>query len=101
MSLNRYAAITDANQTEIVRALEAAGCIVWNIRWPVDLLVGIGVDKPMQARWLPMEIKTGAKKARDLTDDQRKFMKTAGYLPFAVVTDVESALRAVSSLSLG
>ena len=95
MSLNRYAARTDANQGDIVEALRDAGCVVWVIKWPVDLLVGVNVSAPMQAKWLPVEVKAGAKKARQLTDDQREFIRTAGYLPVAVVTDVESALRAV------
>jgi len=36
----RYAARVDANQTQIVSALRAAGASVWIIGLPVDLLVG-------------------------------------------------------------
>lgn len=36
----RYGKHVDANQLEIVKALEAIGCTVKEIGWPVDLLVG-------------------------------------------------------------
>lgn len=42
MSLNRYDARTDANQPQIIDALEAAGCDVCIIKWPVDLLASGG-----------------------------------------------------------
>jgi hypothetical protein len=89
----RTAARADANQDAIVAALRLEGYIVWNIRWPVDLLVGTGTA------WLPMEVKDGAKppSARKLTEDQEAFF-FAGGGPTAVVTDVESALRAARAL---
>ena len=85
----RTAARADDNQTEIVAALRAAGFVVWNIKWPVDLLVGCG------PAWLPMEVKDGSKppSARKLTEDQAMFFGLGGG-PTALVTDVESALRA-------
>lgn len=99
MSLNRYAARTDANQKAIIAGLQAAGCVVWVIRVPVDLLVGVNVLEPGKARWLPMEIKSSAKAAKRPTKLQREFMSTAGYLPHAYVSDVEGALRAVLAIS--
>ena len=39
MTLNRYARKRDANEAEIVAALEAAGCSVLRVD-PVDLIVG-------------------------------------------------------------
>lgn len=36
----RYGKRVDENQLEIVKALEAIGCTVCEIGWPVDLLVG-------------------------------------------------------------
>lgn len=92
----RTAARADDNQTEIVAALRAAGYIVWNIRWPVDLLVGTG------ERWLPMEVKDGTKppSARKLTADQERFF-AAGGGPIALVTDAESAIRAARAVAGG
>jgi hypothetical protein len=88
----RNAARADANQEEIVSALRAAGYVVWNIRHPVDLLVSY------PGGWLPLEIKDGSKppSARKLTPDQQEFIRTA-LGPVAVVTDVESALRALTA----
>lgn len=83
--VHRTAARKDANQDEIVEALQAAGCVVWNIRWPVDLLVRTHFG------WLPMEVKT---KNGRITDDQSEFIATAGDCPVALVRDVEGALRA-------
>jgi hypothetical protein len=94
MTLNRYAARTDANQAQIVKALEAAGCVVWVIRQPVDLLVGRG------SRTLLMEVKDGSKppSRRKTTPVQTSFLATWNGGPVAVVTDVESALRAVKAM---
>ena len=89
MSLNRYAAKADANQPAIVEALRSIGCEVWCIRWPVDLLVRT------KRGWLPMEVKTPN---GSLTDDQARFIGSAGNCPTAVVRDAESAIRAVRVL---
>jgi hypothetical protein len=95
----RNAARADANQQEIVAALRTAGYVVWNIKWPVDLLVGYGRGDGTGG-WLLMEVKDGSKppSARALTTDQQQFFRTAPG-PAAVVTDVESALRAVRALT--
>lgn len=39
MTLHRWAAKPDANQSEITAALREIGAGVWLIRWPYDLLV--------------------------------------------------------------
>lgn len=87
----RHAARADGNQAEIVEALRKAGYVVWNIRWPVDLLVRC------RSAWLPMEVKDPAQRWR-LTDDQVQFTMTAGNCPVAVVTDIEGALRACAAV---
>jgi len=65
----QYAQRKDANQGEIVKALEAIGCDVWIMHQPVDLLVGF------RGRCLLLECKDGAKSAsrRKLTPAQVKF----------------------------
>ena len=92
----RTAARNDDNQTSIVNGLRAAGYVVWIIRWPVDLLVDTGRG------WLPMEVKDGAKSPsrRKLTDDEAEFFRTATSQT-ALVTDVDSALRACSTANAG
>ena len=69
MALARYANRRDANEKEIVQALEAIGCTVWRLDEPVDLLVGRGARN-----WL-LEVKDPSKPRRDrqLTDNQKKF----------------------------
>ncbi len=95
MTINRYAARVDANQSQIIKALEAAGCVVWVIRQPVDLLVGKG------SKTLLMEVKDGAKSPsrRKTTPVQDAFLSTWNGGPVAVVTDVDSALRAVAAIA--
>ena len=83
----RYAAAIDANQTEIVRALEKYGCSVYVIKKPVDLLVGRnGVN-------ILMEVKTEKGK---MTPEQKEFFDTwRGQKD--VVHSVEEALHLVDS----
>ena len=40
MGLPKYRAKNDANHKEIVTALQAIGCTVWQLGRPLDLLVG-------------------------------------------------------------
>lgn len=61
----RYAARVDANQQQVVSALRAAGCYVYVIGLPVDLLVGYN------GQTFLVEIKDGPKKA--LTRLQQDF----------------------------
>lgn len=67
----RYGKHVDANQLEIVKALEAIGCDVAEIGWPVDLLVGY------RAMNFLIEIKDPAKppSERKLTSGQRDFFR--------------------------
>ena len=67
----RRAARIDANSTQVVTALRAAGAYVWIIGLPVDLLVGY------KGHTFLVEIKDGPKKR--LTDLQEAFFaKWAG-----------------------
>lgn len=65
MSLNRHAARADANRGEIVRGLEAAGWFVYDLRKPVDLLIG------KDGRTELVELKTDTGR---LTSAQSKFL---------------------------
>ena len=40
MTINRYATRSDSNRQAIVDALRDAGCVVYDIKRPVDLMVG-------------------------------------------------------------
>jgi hypothetical protein len=90
----RRAARTDANKAAIVSALRAMGCSVYDLRMPVDLLVG------RNGKTLLMEIKDGAKKpsARKYTPAQEAFMSTWKGGAVATVTDVEGAMAAARVL---
>ena len=63
----RRAARVDANQTQVIEALRAAGAYVWVIGLPVDLLVGY------KNHTMLMEIKDGPKKR--LTALQQDFFE--------------------------
>jgi isopropylmalate/homocitrate/citramalate synthase len=67
----KYGKHVDENQLEIVHALEAIGCDVLEVGWPVDLLVGY------RARNFLIEVKDPNKvpSARKLTDEQDEFFK--------------------------
>ena len=58
---------TDANQKEIIKALEAIGCTVYPIGRPTDLLVGRGARNYL----LECKSRTGKK-----TPFQERFFKT-------------------------
>ena len=92
----RHAARTDANKSTIVEALRQAGCIVYDLRLPVDLLVGIPGSPGVT---LPMELKNGKMPPshRTHTEVQSRFI-ASWPAPVATVTDVESALRAVAAV---
>ena len=81
----RHAARVDANQTQIVSALRAAGARVWIIGLPVDLLVG------HNGRLMLMEIKV-PKKGRK-TALQTKFFEEWADMPVSLVDGPEAALR--------
>jgi isopropylmalate/homocitrate/citramalate synthase len=67
----RYGKNVDANQLEIVQALEAIGCDVLEVGWPVDLLVGY------RALNFLIEVKDPNKppSERKLTAEQDSFFK--------------------------
>ena len=87
----RYAARIDANQTQIVSALRAAGAYVWIIGLQVDLLVGY------KNYTFLVEIKDGPKKK--LTKLQEDFFKnwTGGTL--VRIDGPEAALRMIGVLN--
>lgn len=93
MSLARYAKRRDANEKDVVAALERAGALVLHLDVPCDLLVGI------RGSWRLVEVKDGSKpkSERLLTGMQALFAQDCqGHkLPFAVVTSPEEALLAV------
>jgi len=83
----RYAARVDQNKDQIVSALRAAGAYVWDLKLPVDLLVGYA------GHTFLVEIKRD-NKAR-LTTLQREFFArwTGGTL--ARIDSPEAALRMI------
>ena len=87
----RYAARRDANEGEIVKALQAIGCSVLRLD-AVDLIVGLrGVN-------YLLECKDGRKSVgnRPLTAAQKK-LRAEWRGQYAVVTTVEEALAVVTA----
>lgn len=86
----RYAARVDKNQQEVVQALRDAGCYVWILGLPVDILVGY--DNKIYL----CEIKSGPSK--HLTSLQQDFFAkwTGGSL--YRINSVEDALRMIGVL---
>jgi len=80
---------TDANQPEIIAALELIGCKCHEIERPVDLLV------EFRKLWILLEIKNRAGKNK-LTDAQVDFFKKVG-APAFIVHDSEEAIAAVQT----
>ena len=80
----RYALRVDANQTQVVSALTAAGYQVEVIGKPVDLLVG------KAGRFMFMEVKIPGGKPTQF--QQGFFQRWAGY-PLSLVDGPEAALR--------
>lgn len=90
------AARTDANQTEIVEALEGVGAFVQSLasvgRGVPDLLVGY------HGRWYLMEVKDGKKppSRRRRTDDQIRWRdRVAARAQIDLVKSVDEALTAI------
>lgn len=83
----RRAARIDANQTQIVSALRAAGAYVWIIGLPVDLLVGY------KGHTFLVELKSGPRKR--LTKLQADFFEKWCGGTLCRVNDAESALRMI------
>lgn len=83
----RRAARIDANQTEVVSALRAAGAYVWIIGLPVDLLVGY------KGHTFLVEIKNGSRKR--LTALQEDFFNNWSGSSLARIDGPEAALRMI------
>lgn len=85
MSLNRHATRTDANEKEIIRALEKIGAHVYRIKKPLDLLV-------CYRGWTGLlEVKTDK---GVLTMQQKQFLAAwPGYA--RIVSSVSEAIDAV------
>lgn len=93
----RYALRVDANQAQVISALEAAGAVVQVIGKPVDLLVGI------DGKFALYEVKDGnkVKSAQKRTPAQIKFFdKWAGY-PVCLVDGPDAAIRHLNVLRSG
>ena len=80
----------DANQTQVVSALRAAGAYVWIIGLPVDLLVGY------RDHTFLMEIKSGPKKP--FTSLQLDFFENWKGGTLCKVDGAESALRMIGAI---
>lgn len=93
----RRAAKTDANQTQVVSALRAAGATVQSLaaigKGAPDLLVAF------RGEMFLLEVKDGAKppSARELKDDQVKWHEAWG-APVSVVLGPEQALQAIGAI---
>ena len=76
----------DANEADIIDALESVGCRVWQLsgRGHPDLLAYRAY------RWFPMEVKSAKGKR---TDAQRD-------VPWPIVRDVDQALRVINGLEV-
>ena len=88
MSLNRYAKRRDHNESDIIRALESAGCQVWPLDQPLDLLV----FNP-RTGYLLVEVKNPDGFNR-LTKKQKQF-RAEWRGPWFVVRSVDEALELV------
>lgn len=94
----RRAAKIDANQTQVVEALRAAGATVQSLaavgQGVPDLLVGF------QSKTLLMEVKDGRKppSQRQLTEDQLKWHGAWRGGPVAIVDGPDAALRMLGVL---
>lgn len=86
----RYAARTDANKDQIVVALRAAGAYVWDLKLPVDLLVGYA------GHTFLVEIKRDSK--APLTALQRTFFKNWSGGTLARIDSPDAALRMIGVL---
>ena len=86
----RRAARVDANQSQIISALRAAGAYVWIIGLPVDLLVGY------KGHTFLVEVKDGPKKP--LTRLQQDFFGNWSGSTLARIDGPEAALRMIGMI---
>lgn len=90
----RYALRVDANQSQVISALESAGAKVLVIGKPVDLLVGIN------GKFAFFEVKDGSKppSQRKKTKLQERFFALFPGYPVCLVDGPEAALRHLNVL---
>lgn len=93
----RHAARIDENKRAIVSALRSVGCSVYDLKMPVDLLVGKhGLTMLVEVKRPPGP--KGGTSGCLHTPAQAAFMATWNGGPVATVDSVDSALRAVAVL---
>jgi hypothetical protein len=85
----RRAARVDNNQREIVAALRAIGCKVYDLRRPMDLLV------QHRGRLLIVECKNTKETGHGLTKKQKDFLDCFGVVNVRIVETVDQAIQAV------
>lgn len=90
----RRAARVDANQSPLVTLARQLGMLVYVIREPVDLLVGV------HGIFLGVEVKDGS---NGLTDAQATFKSECQHrnLPFQVWRDTEDVIRCAQGICGG
>lgn len=93
--MKRYAMRRDENEPEIIVALEAIGCTVYQMDQPVDLLVGRGAVNIL------MEVKNPAKPKGDRkkTPAQQDFFKNWNG-QVRIVETVDEAIALVTKLTV-
>lgn len=95
--MSKYAKRVDANHTQVVEALRAAGCVVDDLSaiggGVPDLLVGY--IKREERCFALFEVKDGAKvkSAQKLTDAQIRWHEKYAGWPVSIVDGPEAALR--------
>jgi hypothetical protein len=95
MSLNRYDKRVDANQTQVISALKAAGFEVEVLSKPVDLLV------LANGKWCLLEVKDGnkPKSAQEKTKAQKAFFAKYPTAPLFIVDSPEVAVAVVTEFA--
>lgn len=98
MTIKRWSTRKDTAQKDIVAALEQAGCEVWVVERPWDLLVRRHCWMPGWVMGLEVKTPQANGKARKRTDqaDQAETIQRAGV---PIVTTSMEALRAVGAVT--
>ena len=89
--VTRRDARTDANEAEIIEALEKVGAKVWRIKWPLDLLVAF------RSTFYVLEVKTEHSKLNKNQAKVVKEMMLKGCFP-GIVYSVDDALKAIGAI---
>jgi hypothetical protein len=97
VTINRFAARADSNRAAIVAALRSAGATVYDLRRPVDLLVGFRGQTILVEIKRPAGPKGGTSK-RGFTPAQSAFLATWNGGAIARVDSVDAALRSLGIL---